>query len=80
MVFVDPDRCGEGLGRHLLGALHIEMCGATWAKASLWTRVSNERARRLYSRSGYALTGDIKRLPHGDEIVRYEALLTRLPQ
>jgi ribosomal protein S18 acetylase RimI-like enzyme len=55
MVFVDPDRWGERLGGCLLHALHIEMCGATCAKASLWTRVSNERARRLYSRSGYVL-------------------------
>jgi ribosomal protein S18 acetylase RimI-like enzyme len=80
MMFVDPDRWGEGLGGHLLRALHVEMCGATWVKASLWTRVSNERARRLYSRSGYVLTGDTKRLPTGDEIIRYEALLTQLPQ
>jgi ribosomal protein S18 acetylase RimI-like enzyme len=80
MVFVAPCRWSEGVGGHLLRALHIEMCGATWVKASLWTRVSNERARRLYSRGGYVLTGEIKRLPTGDEIVRYEALLTRLPQ
>jgi ribosomal protein S18 acetylase RimI-like enzyme len=80
MVFVDPDRWGEGLGGHLLRYLHIEMCDTTWAKASLWTRATNDRARRLYSRRGYELTGDIKRLPNGDEIVRYEALLSQLPQ
>lgn len=77
MVFVDPDRWGKGIGR-LLRALHIEMRAATWEEASLWTRVSNERAHSLYSRSGYVRTGDVKHLPGGDEIVRYEAHLTPL--
>jgi ribosomal protein S18 acetylase RimI-like enzyme len=78
MVFVHPDRWGEGIGGRLLRALHIEMRRATWEQASLWTRASNERARRLYVRSGYVPTGDIKCLSGGDEILRYEARLTQL--
>ncbi len=79
MVFVDPDRWGEGIGKRLLHALHVEMRGASWDESSLWTRASNERARRLYSRCGYVPTGDLKRLHDTDEIVRYEAHLTPVP-
>jgi hypothetical protein len=48
---------------------------ATWSTASLWTRAGNERARRLYERHGYQLTGDTNLLAAGDQILRYEAHL-----
>jgi ribosomal protein S18 acetylase RimI-like enzyme len=48
------------------------MCERDWRVASLWTRSSNERARRLYEGRGYRLVGDVKWLPGGDEIRRYE--------
>jgi GNAT superfamily N-acetyltransferase len=76
MVFVAPTRWGLGIGGRLVEALHTEMRAMTWHKASLWTRATNERARRLYERSGYTITGDTKRLDSGDEIVRYEVLLS----
>jgi ribosomal protein S18 acetylase RimI-like enzyme len=76
MVFVAPTRWGLGIGGRLVEALHTEMRDANWHKASLWTRASNDRARRLYERSGYTTTGDAKHLESGDEIVRYQALLS----
>jgi ribosomal protein S18 acetylase RimI-like enzyme len=76
MVFVDPNRWGEGIGRLLVESLHTEMVAATWQQASLWTRTSNERAKRLYERLGYHATGDAKLLPAGDEIIRYAMTLS----
>jgi ribosomal protein S18 acetylase RimI-like enzyme len=59
----------------LIDALHAAMRGRGWRTASLWTRAGNERARRLYEGHGYRLTGDVKPLPGGDEIVRCDIAL-----
>jgi ribosomal protein S18 acetylase RimI-like enzyme len=48
MVFVAPTRWGSGIGCELLDALHLTMREHGYSSASLWTRASNERARRLY--------------------------------
>jgi ribosomal protein S18 acetylase RimI-like enzyme len=79
MVFVAPTRWGRGIGRELLCALHSVMRERGYNAASLWTRASNERARRLYEGSGYHLTADVKQLPGGDEIVLYEIALSGSP-
>ena len=71
MVFVDPERWGRGVGGQLLDALHQEMRARGWTTSSLWTRSSNDRARRLYEGRGYQLTGDVEHL-RGQEILRYE--------
>lgn len=76
MVFVASKRWGCGIGRELLDALHLTMRERGYNAASLWTRASNERARRLYEGCGYQLTADVKRLPGRDEIVRYEIALS----
>ena len=78
MVFVDPDRWGRGVGGQLLDALHQKMRARGWRTSSLWTRTSNERARRLYEGRDYQLTGDAKHL-RGHEIVRYETQLEGEP-
>jgi ribosomal protein S18 acetylase RimI-like enzyme len=75
MVFVIPERWGVGIGGELLDALHGELRERNWRTASLWTRSSNERARRLYQGRGYRPTGDVKQLPSGEEILRYELQL-----
>jgi ribosomal protein S18 acetylase RimI-like enzyme len=72
MVFVDPERWGRGVGTALLEVLRREMEARRWRTASLWTRTTNERARRLYEGRGYHLTADVDRLANGDQIVRYE--------
>ena len=75
MVFVDPGRWGSGVGGRVLAVMHSEMCARGWNTASLWTRSSNERARRLYEGNGYGVTGDVKHLPGHEEILRYERKL-----
>jgi RimJ/RimL family protein N-acetyltransferase len=75
MVFVDPDRWGRGIGTSLLDALHHAMLEGGWRTSSLWTRVSNGRARRLYERCRYRKTAEVAQLPGGDEIIRYELAL-----
>lgn len=75
MVFVAPARWGSGVGGDLLDALHRAMRERGCHVASLWTRATNDRARRLYERQGYRLTADVKRLAGGDEVVRYEFAL-----
>jgi GNAT superfamily N-acetyltransferase len=76
MVFVTPMRWGSGIGRELLDALHLGMRERGYILASLWTRASNDRARRLYEGCGYQPTADVKKLPGGDEIIRYEIALS----
>ena len=53
-------------------------CAAQLGNTHRYGRVPATSARRLYSRSGYVLTEDIKCLSGGDEILRYEARLTQL--
>lgn len=71
MVFVDPKCWGRGIGGQLLDALHREMRAREWATSSLWTRLNNDRARRLYESRNYQPTGEAQRL-RGHEILRYE--------
>jgi GNAT superfamily N-acetyltransferase len=75
MVFVAPDRWGERVGTELMNALHHQMLAHGWDTASLWTRTSNQRARRLYGGRGYHATDDVSALETGDDIVRYEMRL-----
>ncbi len=72
MVFVRPDLWGQGVGREVLLELHRLAEARGWSTLSLWTRISNERARRLYERLGYQPTGRQKYLPSGDSILHYE--------
>jgi ribosomal protein S18 acetylase RimI-like enzyme len=74
MVFVAPDRWGQGIGSQLLDAVHHEMHVRGWETSFLWTGSSNTQARRLYEGHGYSLTGEIQH--HSDEtIVRYQLQL-----
>jgi ribosomal protein S18 acetylase RimI-like enzyme len=77
MVFADAEQWGRGVGADLLGALHLEMQARDWTTSSLWTRSSNERARRLYRSRGYRETGRVKQLPSGEQILLYELRLDR---
>jgi ribosomal protein S18 acetylase RimI-like enzyme len=75
MVFVAPERWRQGIGTQLMDYLHDQMRARVWDRASLWTRASNQPARRLYTGRGYHQTADIKALDGRDEIVRYELRL-----
>ena len=68
MVFVHPGRWGQGHGGLVLTALHE----GGWARTTLWTRVDNARARRLYEKAGYRPTGRTSALAGGDGIMQLE--------
>lgn len=52
-LYVDPDRCGTGLGTQLLALAKQERPGGL----RLWTFEANTGARRFYERHGFAVTG-----------------------
>jgi ribosomal protein S18 acetylase RimI-like enzyme len=79
MVFVAPERWRQGIGAQLMEYLHDQMRSRGWELASLWTRKSNQPARRLYTGCGYRQTADIKALDGRDDIVRYELRLRLCP-
>jgi ribosomal protein S18 acetylase RimI-like enzyme len=68
------------MGAQLVGALHREARAREWLRLTLWTRATNQRARRLYVRSGYRTTRRTHRLRDGDEIVQDELLLEEIPE
>ena len=74
MVFVHPDMWGRGVGRHLLDRLHERGSQRGWNRLTLWTRESNERARRLYVGQGYHASGQRTTLENGDPIIQLERL------
>ena len=69
MVFVHPEHQGCGVGRELM---HQLVADVPWPWLSVWTRVANARAVRLYESVGFAPTGERGRTPHGDPIRRWE--------
>jgi GNAT superfamily N-acetyltransferase len=66
MVFVDPDRWGQGIGALLLGALAGLAPGQ---ELQLWTGEGNERAQRLYRRCGFEPSGRRKLLSTGEPVI-----------
>ncbi len=53
-----------------MSGLHVAADQRGWVRTTLWTRKSNERALRLYTRCGYRLTGRAAALRVGDPIVQ----------
>ncbi len=52
-LYVDPDRCGTGVGAQLLALAKRERPGGL----QLWTFETNTGARRFYERHGFAVIG-----------------------
>jgi ribosomal protein S18 acetylase RimI-like enzyme len=72
MVFVAPDRWGEGIGHALLGAVLAEAAARDYHLVQLWTHANNTRAQRLYEHRGFTRTGDEHDNDLGELIVQYE--------
>ena len=73
MVFVSPDRWGQGTGTVLLQGLHRLIASTRgWTSTGLWTRTGNLRAQRLYVGNGYLTTGQADTLPTGETIMEME--------
>jgi ribosomal protein S18 acetylase RimI-like enzyme len=72
MVFVHPDRWGQGVGREL--TLHLLRDGRDrgFAHFQLWTQANNRRAQRLYEGIGFGRSGREKVDELDELIVHYE--------
>lgn len=76
MVAVRPDlwghRYGEGVLRHA-----VERAARQgYRRAQLWTPASNRRARSLYERLGWTLSGRERQTEDGELLIHYELDLT----
>ena len=74
MVFVAPDRWGEGLGGRLVDALLEEIRRRGYERAQLWTQRGNARARRLYEGRGFR-PSEREKDEFGERIVHYQSVL-----
>lgn len=57
MLFVVPERWGEGIGGAILDAVLGEARRRHYSRIHLWTHRDNERSQRLYRRRGFSPTG-----------------------
>jgi RimJ/RimL family protein N-acetyltransferase len=57
LLFVVPERWGEGIGGVILDAVLAEAKRRHYSRIHLWTHEDNERSRRLYRRRGFSPTG-----------------------
>jgi ribosomal protein S18 acetylase RimI-like enzyme len=71
MVAVRPESWGRGLGRRVLDAVIDEARRRGYVRAQLFTQTANDRARALYGRRGFVLTGQTSVDEIGDEILHY---------
>jgi GNAT superfamily N-acetyltransferase len=60
LLFVDPLRAGQGIGRMLLEAAHEALRAAGCAEAFLFTEQRNVRARAVYAAAGYRPDGTVR--------------------
>jgi ribosomal protein S18 acetylase RimI-like enzyme len=70
MVFVAPDRWGEGIGGRLVDALLSGARSRGYDRVQLWTQLDNPRAQHLYERHGFRPTGREKK-ELGERIMHY---------
>lgn len=75
MVFVAPDRWGEGVGGQLVDAVLAEARDRGYDRAQLWTHVDNGRGQRLYDGRGFRRSGREKDDDLGERVVHYERQL-----
>jgi GNAT superfamily N-acetyltransferase len=57
LLFVVPERWGEGIGGAILDAVLAEAKRQRYSRIHLWTDEDNERSHRLYRSRGFAPTG-----------------------
>jgi ribosomal protein S18 acetylase RimI-like enzyme len=72
MVYVAPDRWGEGIGGRIVDALIAEARSRGYDRTRLWTHEDNPRAQQLYEGRGFRRSGREKENDLGDHIVLYE--------
>jgi GNAT superfamily N-acetyltransferase len=57
LLFVVPERWGEGIGGAILDAVLAEASRRGSSRIHLWTHEDNERSHRLYRSRGFSPTG-----------------------
>jgi GNAT superfamily N-acetyltransferase len=57
LLFVVPERWGEGIGGAVLDAVLAEAKRRHYSRIHLWTHEDNERSHRLYRSRGFSPTG-----------------------
>jgi GNAT superfamily N-acetyltransferase len=57
LLFVLPERWGEGIGGVILDALLAEAKQRRYSRIHLWTDAGNERSHRLYRSRDFSPTG-----------------------
>jgi GNAT superfamily N-acetyltransferase len=57
LLYVLPERWGEGIGRAMLDAVLAEARRRGYSRIHLWTHEDNERSHRLYRSGGFSPTG-----------------------
>jgi GNAT superfamily N-acetyltransferase len=62
MLFVDPGRQWNGLGRLLLDRIRTHADGLGYPGLQVWTGADNDRAQRLYRRAGFVPSGRVATL------------------
>jgi GNAT superfamily N-acetyltransferase len=72
MVFVTPDRWGNGIGGALVETVLAEAQARDYDRVMLWTHRDNSRAQRLYERLRFHATGREIDNDLGERIVQYE--------
>ena len=75
MIFVAPDRWGEGIGGRIVDAVLAEARSRGYDRVQLWTHVDNLRAQRLYEGRGFRRSGREADDDLGEGIVHYERAL-----
>ena len=60
LLFVDPARAGQGVGRLLLDAAHDALRAAGCTEVFLLTEERNARARAVYAAAGYRPDGTVR--------------------
>lgn len=75
LIYVVPERWGEGLGTGIVEAVLTEARAGGFGRALLWTHSDNERARRLYEGRGFQHTDREQVDGQGALIVEYERTL-----
>jgi GNAT superfamily N-acetyltransferase len=59
LLFVVPERWGEGIGGALLDVVLTEAKRRGYSRIDLWTHEENERSHRLYRARGFVRTGRV---------------------
>jgi 8-oxo-dGTP pyrophosphatase MutT (NUDIX family)/GNAT superfamily N-acetyltransferase len=79
-VVTDPARWGEGLAGSSLTGVMSQARRRGFARCQLWVMEQNPRARRLYERAGFELSGRRpRRHDHGETMVHYVRELSAAP-